>query len=67
MDQNSFFSDTINREAIKAPTDALFQKSLPGKDITLKTTQTFFKNTSELRLSFWSLFLEVEISVSEIF
>ena len=37
MDQNSFFSDTINREAIKAPTDALFQKSLPGQHITLKT------------------------------
>ena len=56
MDQNSFFFDTMDLEAIEAPTDAHFQKSLLSKDITLKTTQTFFKNTKELHLSLWSLF-----------
>ena len=38
MDQNSFFSGTIKREAIQARADAYRQKSLCGKPVTLKTT-----------------------------
>ena len=41
IDQNSFFLDAINREALKSQTNAHHKKSLPGKDITLKTTQFF--------------------------
>ena len=44
MDQNSFFLDAIDREALKSLTNAHHQKSLLGKDITLKTTQSFLKN-----------------------
>ena len=43
MNQNSIFVDAIDREAIKGQTDAHHQKSLPGKDIMLKTTQSFLK------------------------
>ena len=38
MDQNSFFSCTIEREAIQARADAHHQKSLCGKPVALKTT-----------------------------
>ena len=38
MDQNSFFLDTIEHEAIQAWADAQRQKSLCGKPVTLKST-----------------------------
>ena len=41
MAQNSYFSDEINREAMKVRADAHFQNRLPGKGIIQKTTQTF--------------------------
>ena len=40
MDQNSFFLDTINHEAIKSRAGAQHQINLPGKDAMLKTTQS---------------------------
>jgi len=40
-------SDVIDHEAMKVWANAHPEKSLPSKDITLKTTQTFLKNTSE--------------------
>ena len=43
MEQNVFFSDTIDREAIEARADAHPQNFFLGKDIKLKTTQTYFK------------------------
>ena len=52
MAQNSFFSDEIDREATKVRADAHLQKSLPGKGIPLKTTQTSLK-------IFWELYSAV--------
>ena len=52
MAQNSFFSDEIDCEATKVGSDAHLQKSLPGKDIPLKTTQTSLK-------IFWELYSAV--------
>ena len=63
MGQRGFFSAEIDREAMKARANAHPQKSFPGKDITLKTTQAFFKNSSELHRTLWSLLEKVEISV----
>ena len=45
MEQSISFSDAIDREAIKARANAHLKNSLPGKDTTLKTTQTFYKNS----------------------
>ena len=52
MDQNSLFLNAIDREAIKSQANGHHQKSLPGKDITLKTTQSFLKNTCELYVTY---------------
>ena len=41
MAQNSFYLDKIDRKATKLRANAHLQKSLPGKGIPLKTTQTF--------------------------
>ena len=41
MAQNSFFPDAIEREAMKAQTNAHPQNNLLAKDISLKTTQAF--------------------------
>ena len=49
MAQNSSFLDEINREATKVWANTHFQKSLPGKGISLKTTQTFI-------MIFWELY-----------
>ena len=38
MAQNRFFSDAIEREAIKARANAHHHNCLPGKDIALKST-----------------------------
>ena len=63
MQQSISFSDAIDREAIKARANAHIQNSLPDKDTTLKTTQTFHKNSFELHLALWSLLEKVEKSV----
>ena len=47
-DQSSFFLGTIDHEAIQAQDNAHHQNSPCGKPITLKTTQTFLKPSSEL-------------------
>ena len=46
--QNSFFLDEIDFEATKVQADAHLPKSLPGKDIPLKTTQAVLKIFREL-------------------
>ena len=51
MEQKVLFSDAIDREAIQARADAHLQNFFPGKDIMLKTTQAFFKNSFELHLA----------------
>ena len=60
MEQGISFLDAIDREAIKCRADAHPWISLPGKGITLKTTQTFFKNSFELHLALWSLLEKVK-------
>ena len=52
MDRNSFFLDAIDREAIKSWADAHHYISLREKDITLKTTQSFLKNTCEVYVTY---------------
>ena len=59
MEQKVFFSDAIDREAIEMRVNAHPQNFFLGKGITLKTTQTFFKNSFELRIALWSLLEEV--------
>ena len=41
MAQNSFISDNIDREAMKAPADTHRQNWLPGNDFPIKTTEAF--------------------------
>ena len=64
---NNFILDATNREAMKARADAHPHKFLPGKVIAIKTAQTFFKNTYESYIAFWSLSEEVRFSVVEKF
>ena len=45
MDQNSFFINAIDYEAIKSKTNTHHHKGLPGKDIIQKTIQSFLKKT----------------------
>ena len=52
MDWNSFILDANSHEAIKSQTNAHHQQSLSGKDIVLKTTQYFLKNTCELHVTY---------------
>ena len=63
MDQNSFLLDAIDREVIKSWAYVHHQKSLPGKDIMLKATQSFLMNICELYVTYWSLSEEVSFSV----
>ena len=44
MEQNSRFSDEIDREATKVQTDVHPQNGLPDKCIPLKITQIFLRN-----------------------
>ena len=48
MAQNSFFLDTIEREATKAWANAHHHNFLPGKDIVPKTIQTFLTTSCKL-------------------
>ena len=48
----SDFRLLFNREAIEIRTDAYCQNCLSDKDITLKTTQPFFKGYYDLHLPF---------------
>ena len=48
MAQNSFFTDAIEREAMKARTNAHPQNSFLVKDISLKTTQAFLITSYQL-------------------
>ena len=58
MGQNSFYSDTIDREATKVPADAHCQNCLPGKDITLKTIQAFLTPFCNLQWTILKLISE---------
>ena len=60
MAQSSFFSHTIEHEAMKVWANAHPQNSLSGKDIVLKTTQ-------QLPANYIKPFLGVEISGAIIF
>ena len=67
MAQNRFFSDDIEREAIKARANAHHHNCLPGKDIALKTTSTFLTSSCELYRTILRAFLRVGISGVENF
>ena len=58
MAHNSFFLDEIDREAMKVQANADLQKSLPGKGIPPKTTQTYLT-------IFWELYSAVLKSIRE--
>ena len=58
MGQNSSFSDAMHHEAMKTLANAHCQKCLPGKDIALKTTQTFLTNSCELYRTIFKLISE---------
>ena len=47
MRQKNSIPHAIAREAIKVPTNAHRQNSLPGQDLTLKVAQIFFLNSCE--------------------
>ena len=49
----------FDQEAIEAYADTHCHNFFSGKDITLKTTQPFFKSYCELHLTFWSFFVNV--------
>ena len=51
-------SQIFNQEAIEIQAEAYSQNYLSDKDITLKTTQPFFKSYYDLYLTLWSFFLE---------
>ena len=63
----SGFRSLFNREAIEIWANAHCQNYLSGKDITLKTTQPFFKSLYELYLTLGSIYLKVKISLPENF
>ena len=48
MAQNNFISDEIDREATKMWPDTYHQNFLPGKNIILKTIETFSTISSKL-------------------
>ena len=62
MAQNTSFLDAIDREATQARANTHCHNSLPGKDVPLKTTQTFITTSCELYRTILKPFLRVEIS-----